>query len=97
MFIGNLVKKGDFVSWFGSEIQLFANSVIGAKQNREGAVVNMATAITGKSPYIGLFFDENRYGEFLVEIEDLDLDLLTTIDYSAIDIILEGLSKTEIL
>jgi predicted aconitase len=93
MLIGNLVKKGDFVSWFGSEIQLFANSVIGAKQNREGAVVNMATAITGKSPYIGLFFDENRYGEFLVEIEDLDLDLLTTIDYSAIGYYIGGIAQ----
>jgi hypothetical protein len=90
MLIGNFVKKGDFVSWFGSGIQLFANSVIGAKQNREGAVVNMATAITGKSPYIGLFFDENRNGEFLFEVEDLDLDLLTTIDYSAMGYYIGG-------
>lgn len=93
MFIGNLVKKGDFVSWFGSEIQLFANSVIGAKQNREGAVINMATGITGKSPYIGLFKDENRYGDFLVEIEDLDLELLTTIDYSAIGYYIGGFAQ----
>ena len=93
MLIGNLVKRGDFVSWFGSEIQLFANSVIGAKQNREGAVVNMATAITGKSPYIGLFLDENRYGEFLVEIEDFDSNSLTTIDYSAIGYYIGGITQ----
>jgi len=93
MLIGNLVKKGDFVSWFGSEIQLFANSVIGAKQNREGAVINMAVGITGKAPYMGLFLDENRYAQFLVEIEDFDPNSMTTIDYGAIGYYIGGIAQ----
>lgn len=84
MLVGNFVKKGDFVSWFGSCPQLIANSIIGARQNRDGAVINMAVAITGRAPYYGLFLDENRYAEILVEIVDLDSESLTTTDYGAV-------------
>jgi len=82
--VGNLPKKGDFVSWFGSGVQLVANSIIGAKQNRDGAVVNMAIALTGKAPLQGLYLDENRYAEVLVEVGDVDLAQLSTTDYGAI-------------
>jgi predicted aconitase len=82
--VGNLPKKGDYVSWFGSGIQLVVNSVIGAKQNRDGAVVNMAIAITGKAPLRGLYLDENRSAEVQAQIEGLDIHQLTTTEYGAI-------------
>lgn len=81
--VGNIPKKGDYISWFGSSVQLMVNSVFGAKQNRDGAVVNMAIALTGKAPLQGLYLDENRHAEVLVEIE-VDPDSLTKIDYGAI-------------
>lgn len=85
ILIGNLVKKGDFISWFGSGLQVFMNSIVGAKQNREGAVINMATAITGRAPYLGLFLDENRYAELLFEVDGVeDPGSLTEADYGAI-------------
>ena len=69
MYIGNFLKKGDYVSWFGSSTQLFVNSIVGAKQNRDGVVVNMAIALTGRAPNWGLFLDKNRHAEVLFDIK----------------------------
>ena len=108
MYIGNFPRKGDYVSWFGSSTQLFVNSIVGAKQNRDGAVVNMAIAVTGKAPYWGLLLDENRYGEVLFDLDGLDLASLTTSDYGAIgyytgsiaqdrNVVISGLSNDVVL
>ena len=103
--VGNLPKKGDYVSWFGSGLQVLVNSVIGARQNRDGAVVNMAIALTGKAPLHGLYLEENRYGEILVKIGGLDSSQLRSIDYGAIgyyvggiagerNVVIDGLNRT---
>ena len=68
LLVGNFIKRDDYVSWFGSSLQLFVNSVIGARQNRDGAVVNMAAAITGRAPNWGLYLDENRHAEVLAQV-----------------------------
>ena len=93
LLVGNFVKKGDFVSWFGSSVQVFINSVIGAKQNRDGAVINMAAAITGRAPQWGLFLDENRHAELLVEMGDLDTSSLSRTDYAAIGYYVGGIAQ----
>lgn len=93
MYIGNFPKKGDHVSWFGSSTQLFINSIVGAKQNRDGAVVNMAIALTGRAPNWGLFLDKNRHAEVLVDIKDLDTASLTTSDYSAMGYYIGGIAQ----
>ena len=49
MLVGNLPRFGDFVSWIGSGAQLLVNSLLGARTNRDGTVVNLATAITGRA------------------------------------------------
>jgi predicted aconitase len=84
MLVGNLPRRGDFISWIGSCAQLFVNSLLGARTNRDGGVVNLAAAITGCAPYRGLFLDENRYGEVLVELEGIDPQRITYTDLSAI-------------
>ena len=84
MLVGNLPRKGDYVSWIGSGAQLLVNSVIGARTNRDGTVVNLASAITGRAPYMGLFLDENRYAEVVVELNNLDPYQLTHADFGAI-------------
>jgi len=84
MLVGNFPIKGDYVSWFGSSTQLFVNSIIGARQNRDGAVVNMAIAVTGRAPNCGLFLDENRKAEVLIDLKDLDTTSLTASEFSAI-------------
>ncbi len=104
MLVGNLPRKGDYVSWIGSGAQLLANSIIGARTNRDGTVSNLAAAITGRTPYTGLLLDENRYAEVLVVLDGLDSYQLTHTDFGAIgyyvggkagnrNIVIDGLSR----
>jgi cis-L-3-hydroxyproline dehydratase len=84
MLVGNLPRFGDYVSWIGSGAQLLVNSLIGARTNRDGTVVNLASAITGRAPYMGLLLDQNRYAEVVVELNGLDPFQLTHVDFGAI-------------
>jgi len=84
MLVGNLPRFGDYVSWIGSGAQLLVNSLIGARTNRDGTVVNLASAITGKTPYMGLLLDENRYAQVVVELNGLNPHRLTHGDFGAI-------------
>lgn len=104
MLVGNLPRKGDYISWIGTGAQLLANSVIGARANRDGTVVNLAAAITGRAPYTGLFLNESRHAEVLVVLDELDTHQLTHTDFGAIgyyvgakaqnrNIVIDGLPK----
>lgn len=84
MLVGNLPRMGDFCSWIGSGSQLMLNSLIGARCNRDGTVMSLAAAVTGRTPYHGLLLDENRYGELLVRFSGLDFDKLSPVQLGAI-------------
>jgi predicted aconitase len=58
--IGNLPRYGEHVAWSESSAVTFANSVIGAKTNREGGPSALAAALVGKTPCYGLHLDKNR-------------------------------------
>jgi predicted aconitase len=66
--IGNLPRYGEHVAWSESSAVTFANSVIGAKTNREGGPSALAAAFVGKTPYYGLHLDENRVPHIQVEV-----------------------------
>jgi predicted aconitase len=68
-FIGNLPRYGEHIAWSESSAVTFANSVIGAKTNREGGPSALAAAFVGKTPYYGLHLDENRVPDTHVEVE----------------------------
>ena len=82
--IGNLPKIGGFASWSGTSGQVIGNSWFGLRLNRDGASANLATAITGRIPYMGLLRPENRYGEVLVEFDNLDLGDFSEAHYGAV-------------
>jgi len=84
MLVGNLPRKGDYVSWIGSGAQLLVNSVIGARTNRDGTVINLAAAITGRTPYMGLLMDENRYADVVVNLDGVDPYRLTYTQLGAV-------------
>lgn len=44
MFVGDLRRKGDCISWIGSGAQLFADSILEATTNRDGTIVSLAAA-----------------------------------------------------
>ena len=81
---GNLPRFGEHFSWGGSSGQIFANSVLGARGNRDGAPLVIASAITGRTAEYGLHLDENRRGQVLVDTSQLDLDRIRRADYAAI-------------
>lgn len=58
--IGNLPRYGEHIAWSESSAVTFANSVIGARTNREGGPSALAAAFVGKTPRYGLHLDENR-------------------------------------
>ena len=66
--IGNLPRYGEHVAWSESSAVTFANSVIGAKTNREGGPSALAAAFVGKTPYYGLHLDKNRVPDIHVEV-----------------------------
>jgi predicted aconitase len=80
----NLAKKGDHVAWSESSAISYANSVIGARTNREGGPGALSAALIGKTPNYGLHLGENRKPDVLIEVEAELCDS----DYGALGIIM---------
>ena len=58
--VGNVPRVGAHVAWAESSAVSYANSVLGARTNREGGPSALAAAITGRTAAYGLHLDENR-------------------------------------
>ena len=65
----NLPKFGDHIAWSESSAVVFANSIIGARTNREGGPSSLAAAIVGKTPNYGLHLEENRRATVVVDVK----------------------------
>ncbi len=61
--VGNLPHFGEHIAWAESSAVCFANSVIGAKTNREGGPSALAAALTGYTPEYGYHLDQNRQAQ----------------------------------
>jgi predicted aconitase len=66
--IGSLPTYGRHIAWSESSAVTFANSVIGAKTNREGGPSALAAAFVGKTPSYGLHLEENRVPDVHVDV-----------------------------
>jgi predicted aconitase len=66
--VGNIPGRGDMLAWSESACVIFANSVLGARTNRNGAIMDLLCAIAGKAPLAGLLTDEGRRATWLVEV-----------------------------
>lgn len=56
--VGNKPKKGDVLSWAESSAVVYANSVLGARCNRNSGILDIMGSIVGYVPYFGLLTDE---------------------------------------
>jgi predicted aconitase len=79
--VGNLPRFGEHIAWSESSAVSFANSVIGARTNREGGPSALASAICGLTPNYGLHLDENRKPNFLVKVS---VELKSNSDFGAL-------------
>ncbi len=58
--VGNLPSYGDHIAWSESSAVSYANSVLGARTNREGGPSALAAAIAGRTAAYGFHLDQNR-------------------------------------
>jgi predicted aconitase len=67
--VGNRPKKGDVLSWAESSAVVFANSVLGARCNRNSGIMDIMGSVVGYVPYFGLLTDEGRKANWIIEIK----------------------------
>ena len=67
--VGNKPKKGDVLSWAESSAVVYANSVLGARCNRNSGIIDIMGSIVGYVPYFGLLTDEGRKATWVVKVE----------------------------
>ncbi len=77
---GNQPRFGQHIAWGESSAVAYANSVIGARTNREGGPSALAASLTGRTPFYGLHLKENRVPTLGV---DVDAPLMCPEDFSA--------------
>ena len=80
--IGNLPHFGQHIAWSESSAVCYANSVIGARSNREGGPSALAAALTGVTPEYGMHLDANRCPGVTVQVKP-DCPATTTLARSA--------------
>lgn len=64
--VGNIPKEGDILSWAESSAVVYANSVLGARCNRNSGMIELFGLIAGYVPYFGLLTDEGRRAKWKV-------------------------------
>lgn len=67
--VGNVPKKGDILSWAESSAVVYANSVLGARCNRNSGMLDLFGSIVGYVPEFGLLTDEGRKATWIVKVE----------------------------
>ncbi len=66
--VGNVPKKGNVLSWAESSAVVYANSVLGARCNRNSGMIELMGSIAGFVPEFGLLTDEGRRASWVVEV-----------------------------
>ncbi len=66
--VGNVPGRGDILAWSESACVAFANSVLGARSNRNGAIMDLLCNIVGRVPLTGLLTDEGRKASRHIEV-----------------------------
>lgn len=77
---GNEPGFGEHIAWSESSAVVYANSVLGARTNREGGPSALAASLTGRTPLYGYHLDGPRIPTLAVDVE---AKLKTAEDFSA--------------
>ena len=67
--VGNTPAMGEILSWSESSAVVFANSVLGARCNRNSGIIDLMGSVVGFVPNFGLLTDEGRKATWIVKIE----------------------------
>ena len=67
--MGNKPEKGQVLSWAESSAVVYANSVLGARCNRNSGIMDIMGSIAGFVPHFGLLTDEGRKASWIVKVQ----------------------------
>lgn len=67
--VGNTPSMGEVLSWSESSAVVYANSVLGARCNRNSGIIDLMGSVLGYVPNFGLLTDEGRKATWIVKIE----------------------------
>ncbi|MBR2319174.1 MAG: DUF521 domain-containing protein [Clostridia bacterium] len=67
--MGNKPKMGDVLSWAESSAVVYANSVLGARCNRNSGIMDIMGSIAGYVPHFGLLTDEGRKATWMIKVQ----------------------------
>lgn len=67
--VGNTPERGNILAWAESSAVVYANSVLGARTNRNSGIIELLSGVIGKTPYFGLLTDEGRRANWLIELK----------------------------
>ena len=67
--VGNKPQKGEVLSWAESSAVVYANSVLGARCNRNSGIIDIMGSIVGYVPYFGLLTDEGRKATWVIKVQ----------------------------
>ena len=66
--VGNKPQYGEVLSWAESSAVVYANSVLGARCNRNSGIIDLMGSIVGYVPEFGLLTEEGRKAKWVVRI-----------------------------
>ena len=67
--MGNKPQKGEVLSWAESSAVVYANSVRGARCNRNSGIMDIMGSVVGYVPYFGLLTDEGRKATWIIDVQ----------------------------
>ena len=67
--VGNTPAKGEVLSWAESSAVVYANSVLGARCNRNSGIMDIMGSIAGCVPHFGLLTDEGRKATWIIQVK----------------------------
>jgi predicted aconitase len=97
----NIPRFGDNLAWVEGNATGYANSVLGARGNRESVITCVMAGITGRIPKHGLLREENRRAQILIEIdrkvvESIEAAGAVSSDFSALGMIIGDIAFDKI-
>ncbi len=74
-------KRGEQIAWGESNAIVFANSVLGARTERYPDYLDIAAAIAGRVPAVGLHLEENRRGQLVLDLKSVPASVAARDDF----------------
>ncbi len=66
--VENIPPRGALLAWSESSAVVYANSVLGARSNRNAVIMDLLSNLAGRTPLAGLLTDEGRHADWKVEV-----------------------------